>query len=296
MLPAQASAKGSAETNPAKNPEIELANVLFRYSPGLAVNIVGLRGQIVPTPGHNVATFNDPSSFAMASDAAEVHMSMAQMSALMNDWLLRSPKAQLKNVRVKAEGEQLVIHGTMKKGLSIPFTSKAKPGISGDNRMQFTVEQAKAGGLPVKGLLDALGLSMEDLVSQKGLNGISVDGNSFLIDPQTALPAPHIRAKLTGVRIQGQNLVILFGKGAPKLPPSPWKNYMSVHGGDVEYGRDEMFNADLTMIDSTPADPFEFYLAKYWCQMAGASIKAQPDMGFRVVMPDYSKLAKGSCR
>jgi hypothetical protein len=283
------------ETGSAGNgTEIEIANVLFRYSPALTVSIVRLRGKLIPTAGHDVPNFNDSSSFVVASDAAEMRMSMAQLSALMNAWLLRSPKAQLKNVSIEAQGGELLIHGTMKKGLHIPFNSKATADVTGDNRIRFTVKQVKAAGVPMKGVLDALGLSMENLVSQKGLHGMSVDGDSFLVDPQTALPPPQIRAKLTGVRISGQSLVISIGQGAPTLSPRPWKNYIALRGGSVKYGRDEMFDTDLTMIDTTPGDPFEFYLDRYWRQMVAGTIKTLPDRAWRAFLPDYSKVPKGS--
>jgi hypothetical protein len=275
---------------------IEMANVLFRYSPDLAVLIVRLRGTLLPTPGHSAPSFNDPSSFLVATDAAEMRMTTAQLSALMNQWLLNSPKSQLKNIRISAEGDQLLIHGTMKKGLHIPFNSTAGVGITNDNRIRMTVQKVKAGNLPVKGLMDAIGLSLDDLISQKGLHGLSVEKDSFLIDPQTAFPPPQIRAKISSVKVVGQSLVLLFGQGVPTLKPHPWKNFMAMRGGSMEYGREEMFDSDMAMIDSTPADPFDFYLKEYWCQVVAGAIKAQPDKAMRLFVPDYSKLPKGACK
>jgi hypothetical protein len=184
----------------------------------------------------------------------------------------------------------------MKKGLRIPFNSTATVGISNDNRIRIAVEKVKAADVPVKGLMDALGMSLDDLISQKGLHGLSVDKDSFLIDPQTAFPPPQIRAKIVSVKVAGQGLVLLFGEGARQLTPRPWKNYMAMRGGTMQYGREQMFDSDLTMIDSTPADPFEFYLNHYWCQMVAGSIKAQPDKSMRVYVPDWSKMAQGACR
>lgn len=165
---------------------IEMANVLFRYSPSLTVIIVRLRGSLIPTPGHSVPSFNDPTSFYVGTDAAEIRMSTSELEAFMNSWLLRSPKAQLKNIRIAAQGNRLVIHGTMKKGLHIPFAATAEPGITSDNRIRFTVQQVKTAHVPLKGLMDSLGISLEDLISQNGLHGLSVDKDSLLIDPQTA--------------------------------------------------------------------------------------------------------------
>jgi len=286
----------AAATEPQKGVGIEMANVLFRYSPELSVNIVRLRGELLPAQGHAVVSFNDASSFVVATDEAEMRMSTAQLASLMNSWLLQSPKAPLKDVRISAEGDRLLIRGTMKKGLHFPFSSAAMVGISNDNRIRITATKVKAADVPVKGLMDAMGMSLDDLISQKGLHGLSVDKDSFLIDPQTAFPPPQIRAKIAGVKIVGQNLVLTFGRGAPKLQPRPWKNYMAMRGGSMEYGRERMFDSDLAMIDSTPGDPFEFYLKEYWCQVIAGTIKAQPDRAMRLFVPDYSKMAKAACK
>lgn len=168
--------------------------------------------------------------------------------------------------------------------------------MTSDNRIRISTRGTSAAGIPVKSIMDALGFSMENLVSQKGLRGLSVDKDSFLIDPQTAFPPPQIRARLAGVRVSEQKLVLIFGSGAPKLSRKLGANYIALRGGRIQYGREEMFDSNLTMIDSTPADPFDFYLGKYWCQMVAGRVKLQPDQSLRVYVPDFTKLPRGSCR
>jgi hypothetical protein len=271
-------------------PEIEIQNVLFRYSPELAVLIVRLRGTIIPSGGHPVATFNDPTSFSIGVQAAEIRVSAKQLAALMNTRVTRSPKAQVKDLRIAVSGEQLVIDGTMKKGLHVPFHAVADVGLTDDNRIRINIHQVKVISVPMKGLLDALGLSMEGLISQKGLKGMSVDGDSFLIDPQTVFPAPQIQGRITGARVADDGIVVKFGGGAPQMKTGEKGNYIALRGGEIEYGRDEMFDSDLTLTDSTPNDPLEFYLGQYWRQMVAGSIKVTPTKALRVRIPDYSKI------
>jgi hypothetical protein len=282
--------------HPQNVPGIEMANVLFRYSPTLSVTVVALRGALLPTTGHTVPSFNDSASFVVGTDAAEFRMDAAQLTELMNTWLLRSSKAQLKNVTIRFAGDALHIRGTMKAGLHLPFEATAGLSVTADHRIQLTLRQVHAAKLPVKGLMDAFGFTMENLISQKGLLGLSVDGNAFLIDPQTAFPPPQIRARLSAVRIIGNSLVLSFGEGRPRLNLHPARNYIALRGGRVEYGREEMLNTDLIMIDSTPADPFDFYLRRYWCQMVAGVIRPQPNQSLRILVPDYAKLPRGSCQ
>jgi len=279
-------------TNQSDAPAVEIANVLFRYSPDLAIFIVRLRGTLIPNEGHTVPSFNDPESFKIGVEAAEIRVTADQLSVLMNTRLTSSPTAQVKNVRISASGDRLLIDGTMKKGLHVPFHAVAEVGLTGDNRVRITIRAVKVVDVPVKGLLDALGLNMEDLVSQKGLKGMSVDGDSFLIDPQTAFPPPQIRARLTSVRVAGNGIVLRFGTGSQRLTTGERGNYIALRGGRIEYGREEMFDSDLTMTDSTPENPFEFYLRQYWQQMVAGSIKVTANKGLRIQVPDYSKIVR----
>lgn len=270
---------------------MEASNVLFRYSPQLAVLIVKMRGTLIPTKGHNVASFNEPDSFKMAVEAAEIRLSTDQLTSLMNSQITKSPRAQLKNVRVSVSGNHLQIDGTMKKGLHMAFHATADVGVTGDNRVRISIHQIKVAHMSVLGFLDALGLSVDDLVSQKGLTGMSVDGDSFLIDPQTVFPPPRMQASLKAAEIAKDGIVLRFGSGVPRFTSGERGNYIALRGGQIEYGRDEMFDSNLTMTDSTPADPFEFYLAQYWRQMVAGSIRVTPERALRIRVPDYSKIA-----
>lgn len=277
-------------TNMQSAPEVEAVNVLFRYSPDLAVLIVRLRGKLAPTAGHSIATFNDPTSFKIAIEAAEIRLSTEQLAALMNARIVASPKAQVKNVRISVSGNQLLIDGTMKKGIHVPFHAIAEVGTTTDNRIRIDMRKVNVGRLPLKGLLDVLGLSTEDLVSQKGLKGMSIEGDSFLIDPETVFPAPKIEARLAGARVVNNGIALAFGTGTPRLTTGERGNYIALRGGRIGYGREEMIDSKLTMIDSTPTDPFEFYLGQYWRQMVAGQIKVTPDKALRIRVPDYAKI------
>ena len=292
--PAQQQSQPRTTDKQQSAPRIEIANVLFRYSPELAVLLVRLRGTLIPTEGHSVATFNDAASFNIAIDAAEIHVSASQLTALMNTRVASSPKAQVKNLRISVSGNQLLIDGTMKKGLHVPFHAVATVSLTGDNRVRIDVHQVKVAKVQVKGLLDTLGLSMEDLISQKGLTGMSVDGDAFLIDPQKVFPPPRIQGRISAVRVAGDGILLNFGEGAPQMTMGENGNYIAMRGGIIGYGREEMFDCDLTMTDSTPGDPFEFYLGQYWRQMVAGSIKVTPAKALRIRVPDYSKIKNGA--
>src|SRR5262249_44172468 len=95
---------------------------------------------------------------------------------------------------------------------------------------------------------------------------------------------------LTNVKVAGDSLLLQFGTGAPRLTSGEKGNYLALRGGQIQYGREEMFDSDLTMIDSTPGDPFEFYLGQYWRQIVASEIKMTPNGALRIRVPDYAKI------
>ena len=55
--------------------------------------------------------------------------------------------------------------------------------------------------LPVKGLMDMLGLDTEKLLDTKKVPGVSVDKDDLILDPQYILPPPQLQGHLTSIKI-----------------------------------------------------------------------------------------------
>ena len=56
------------------------------------------------------------------SSGASVHLTKQQVEVLMNTRIFAYPNANVRNLRVEADGQNLIIHGTLSKGATIPFT------------------------------------------------------------------------------------------------------------------------------------------------------------------------------
>jgi hypothetical protein len=53
-----------------------------------------------------------------------------------------------------------------------------------------------------------------------------------------------------------------------------------------------MHDADLSLIDADPSDPFEFSLERYKDQLVAGYSKTTPSFGLDVFMPDITKLGR----
>jgi hypothetical protein len=151
----------------------------------------------------------------------------------------------------------------------------------------------KAAHLPVKGLMDLLGLKIADLINTKKLRGVRSEENDLILDPEQILPPPHIEGRITSVRIQGNEIVQVFGN-KPKTESTPAfsGNYMAYRGAQLRFGKLTMSDTDMILIDMDPKDPFDFYLDHYRDQLVAGYTKMTPEFGLRVFMRDFHKLRR----
>ena len=164
--------------------------------------------------------------------------------------------------------------------------------------MRLHVESMKAVGVPAKGLLELFGLKLDDVLDIKKRRGVDVQDNDIVLAVGQILPPPEIVGRLTRVVVQGNRLVQTFddpGKGPPArltLPSPSARNYVYFGGGTITFGKLTMRDADLQLIDADPADPFDFFPARYNAQLVAGYSKNTPAKGLKTYMPDFDDLPK----
>jgi hypothetical protein len=147
----------------------------------------------------------------------------------------------------------------------------------------------------MKKMMKALDIQMADLVDPKHARGVSVDGNNMILDPQFVFPPPYKQGRLTKVAVEGPAIVQTFGsEPASQKSTDSRNNYIRLRGGSIRFAKLEMRDADMTMIDTTPGDWFDFYLDHYREQLAHSDIKLAGNESLEVHMPDYNRIGKGS--
>ena len=176
----------------------------------------------------------------------------------------------------------------------IPFKVKAELLPTPDGRIRVHARSIKAAGLPVKGLMGLLGIEMDDMVKIQAGRGIVVEDNDFILDPQQMLPPPHIRGNVSSVRIEGDQVIQVFGTGAAPgrrlCPYASYRNYMYFRGGNLRFGKLTMVDTDLALIDQDAKDPFDFNLDRYNDQLVAGYSKNTPSRGLKTFMPDADDL------
>jgi hypothetical protein len=272
-----------------------MENVNFHVGHGVELRVLHLTGRLASATAGKVPTFDDVNSYVIDIESARVAMTADSLTNLMNNVLFAGPDAPIKNMKVEIEGAELRQTGTLKKGVSVPFTMRASLDVTSDGKLRLHPTSMKAAGIIPKGLLDFFGLDLDKLLKVRSESPMQVSGDDLLLDPERALPPPRIRGKLTKAWIADGLVYEQFGgeKATHSLTPSvASRNFMYYRGGTLRFGKLTMVDADLLLVDDDPKDPFDFSPAQYKDQLVAGYSKNTPANGLVTHMPDLSDITK----
>jgi len=270
-----------------------MRNVTYHFTDTVSVHILELYGMLVPARQEGLPIFDDSRSFTLAITFAELTMSTESLANVLNQSVFAAPDAPIKDLSVTAEGNALNVKGKLHSKGDISFETVGALSATPEGQIRIHAEKVKAAHLPVKGLMDLLGLKIADLINTKKVRGVRSEENDLILDPEQIFPPPHIEGRITAVRIQGNRIVQIFGN-KPKAESTPafTGNYMAYRGAQLRFGKLTMTDTDMILIDMDPKDPFDFYLDHYRDQLVAGYTKITPEFGLRVFMRDFHKLRK----
>ena len=277
--------------------QVAMRNVNFYVTPVAALRIRALRGEMRSLGGGPVI-FDDKTSFSIKVASAEVGLNGADLSNLLNTVVFSYRGAPLKRLKVHTSGTQLVQSGVMHKVVDIPFEMTSDVSATPEGLIRLHPVRTRILGVDGEGLMKAFGLSLQKILDLKKAKGVSVRGNDLYLDPVQLLPPPAFEGRLTGVRIEGDQLVQTFGApGAATRLAVPDGNapaYMFYRGGTLRFGKLLMLDAEMQIVALRPTGVFGFDLDRYKQQLVAGYSRTLEDSGLEVFMASAEtlKLAK----
>ncbi|HVI07184.1 MAG TPA: hypothetical protein VND65_02705, partial [Candidatus Binatia bacterium] len=286
---------GSAQENGSQERDavqFAMRNVMYHYTESTAAHIIHLEGELLSTKPGSIVVFDDKNSFELSVASAEISISCASLAKLLNENVLAVRDAPVKNLSITATNGHLLVKGKFRRGADLPFEASGTLSADSSGKIRLHTEHVKALHLPVKGLMDLLGVDLAEMINSNKVHGLSAEKDDLLIDPGQILPPPRLRGKVSSVRIEGNNIVQEFGSPAKSFAAAERGNYMAFRHGDIRFGKLTMHDADLIMIDLDTIDPFDFFLDHYQDQLVAGYTKSTPEFGLRTYVRDYRKLPK----
>lgn len=276
--------------------QFQMKNVNFLLAPDIALEVKTLRGQLQSSKADVPVTFDDPASFVVNIDTAEVAVTPESLTTLMNSYVFAYPGAPVKDVTMTIKGNHLIQKGTIHKKVDLPFEIEGSISATTDGNIRVHADKIKSKGIPVKGLLHFLGEDLAKLVKQSAGRGVQVEGDDLILNLRALTPPPHMIGKVSRASIDGGKVVQHFDSGrhlAPLKPPFPAGAYIYHRGGVVRFGKLTMQDADLEIVGDRPG-AFNFFQREYLKQLVAGYSKSTANKGLVAHMIDYSRV--GSTR
>ena len=110
---------------------------LWLRIPAVVLEIRTLRGQLIPTRAGQNPWFDDPSSFLLQLDEAEIALTPASMSAILNQYVFTGPKAPIKNVEIEIAGNRLRQAATLNKKIPVRATLEGELSVTPDGKIKL---------------------------------------------------------------------------------------------------------------------------------------------------------------
>jgi hypothetical protein len=296
MIAANATAPSGENSRPAGENgavQVQMHNVMYHFSDKVIVHLRSIGGTLVPAKAGQMPVFDDKKSFLLQITAGEAAMDAQSLADVLNTNVFSAQDAPLKDIAIRIEKGRLKIKGKLHRKGDISFETEGRLSATADGKIRLHAEKIRALHLPVKGIMDLFGLDIAGLIKSGKVRGVQAEKDDLVLDPAEILPPPRISGRITAIRLEGNNIVQVFGDPQKH----PWmrvsaQNYMYYRGNHLQFGKLVMNDTDMLLIDPDPRDAFDFYLDHYKEQLVAGYTKTTPDFGLRVFMVDFNKLRR----
>jgi hypothetical protein len=273
--------------------KITVHHVIFHESSGIRLKASWIQGRLYPTRPNIVPSLDDPTSFQVEVESGLTTISLGDLSQSLVSGVLKDSK--LTRVKISTHGSrQIEIAGTLHRVVPLPVKLLGDIEATPEGRLSIRITSIKVLKIPVKGFLRAVNLRPSDLVNVGNSKAVQVNGDSILLETEALLPPPRKSGKITGVHFtQNGELEEDYGSLNVQqefLRRGKTQNFLALTGGAFQLGKLTMRDADLTLIDSSPGDWFEFDLAHYHSQLESGDIHMTGSGGLIIFTPDITKV------
>ena len=278
--------------------QASMRNILFHLDDDTYLHVYKLQGRMHDLRHTGIILLDDKNTLLLEISDGVLGMGADDLTRLLNRYVFGYPDAPLTDLRAQIRGSELLLSGSLHKGAVLPFEMTAGVSLTPEGKIRVHPSSVRLCGADGMALLRALGLDLSDMLDLRGARGVRAEGNDLLLDPFQILPPPRISGHLTAVRMEGGEMIQVFGREAaePPPPPEPAESWLYFGGGTLRFGKLFMVDADMEAIDTDASDPFDFYLDYYNSQLVAGYHVTTRRGGMVAYFPDFSDLGTSAGR
>ena len=181
----------------------------YTQRPGVVFLLENYSARMVPRSNRM------PQCMVKENDVAHgrIVVSGSSLTTMFNQKLRQGGHSKISDLKVELKGSDVAISGKMHKVVALPFTVEGPVDSPDGKRLRLHADKIKAAGIPVKGLMDSLGMELGGLISPGETKGVIAEGDDLYFDVDKL---GHTRGHITKVQIAGESLTVEFGPSEGK--------------------------------------------------------------------------------
>lgn len=115
--------------------KVQMHNVMYHFTDQIAVHLINVGGNLLPTSAGHIPVFDDKNSFELQITAAEMTMDPQSLANVLNTHVFSAKDAPLKDIAVTIEKGRLKVKGKLHNKGDIGFETEGQLSATADGKI-----------------------------------------------------------------------------------------------------------------------------------------------------------------
>lgn len=280
----------------AESVSLQARNVNFDFVDEIGFHVEELAATLEPTNSGDPVVFDDVESFTINVHHGKVVVPPNALTALFNKHILDYWPRPLDEMKVMTENGYLKADGDLKlwswfPGIWLPANLGGTITLSEDNKLVYNIDDVRAVGIPLAGLLKLVFIKLTYLLSLER-EGAELGAYELVLDHRSVFPPPAISGNISEVALSPAGLHLTFGDNPSatfKEPPVEKESYLWIQSGDPKLYGIVVTNAQVAVVSESDETPLRFNLYDYRKQVSQGVLTMNMDGTIIATLPADSK-------
>lgn len=263
----------------AENVSMYIENVNFDVVDNIGFYIEKLNVTLEPKVAGNPVVFDDVESFTINVHSGTVVLSPQVITDLFNDHILDYWPRPLDDLTITTKDDYLEVEGGLKlwswfPGIYLPANLGGNIILSSDNKLVYEIDDVRVLGIPLYGLLSAIFIDLDLLLSIDRAGAELVD-SVLVLDHTAVFPPPALAGSLASASLDSDGLRLVFADNtAPEFsaPPVASDSYILAQSGDPRLFGIVVVNGTVQVVAEDTSKPLRFNLYDYRKQVSAGKL------------------------
>lgn len=264
----------------ADNVSMQLHNVNFDVVDNIGFYIEDLNVTLEPKVAGNPVIFDDVESFTINVHSGTVVLSPQVITDLFNDHILDYWPRPLDELTITTKDNYLEVEGGLKlwswfPGIYLPANLGGNIVLSADNKLVYEIDDVRVLGIPLYGLLSAVFIDL-DLLLSIDREGAELVDSVLVLDHRAVFPPPALAGNLVSASLDSDGLRLVFADNEAATfskPPVASDSYIWAQSGDPRLFGIVVVNGTVQIVAEDTSKPLRFNLYDYRKQVAAGTLK-----------------------